>query len=441
MKYRKKSKPSKLKKEIIRHTSGTFLLKVLGLFLRLVTGVVLARGLGASGYGVYAFPMAIVALLSIPATAGLPQLLVRSVSRYLAKEEYGLLRGLLIRSNQFVLAVSALFAAGALLVYYAVTEVSINSPEGLTFFISMGLLPLVALNSVRIAVLSGFRKVVLGQIPEAVIKPILFLSLTICFLFFPGKDLSPSSAMIFQVLATSAALVFGIFFLIKHQPVEIRKISAEYKSLDWFKSAVPFMFLGMMQVINKQTDIVMLGMLKSSADVGIYRAVVHASMLVTFVLTAVNQVIGPQIARLWALEDLVSLQRILTTTARVVALGSIITSMVLILFGGFFLNLFFGAEFVEGLWALRILCFGQIINGLAGSVGNILNMTGYERIAVKAVGIAALINIILNVILVPMFGIEGAAIATAVSLVCWNSLLIVWVVKKTGLHSTAFGII
>jgi len=434
-------KTTSLKAEITRHAGGTFLLKVFGLMIQLASGIILARAMGANGYGVYSFPIAVVNLLSIPSTVGLPQLIVRSISQYYTNNEYGFMKGLIRRANQFVLLLSTLLAAGAFLIYFLVGKVNIHTSSGTTFAIAMGLLPIISFKHVRMAVLRGLRKVILGQIPDILVRPLLFLSLIGIVLVLKKMTISPQLAMMLQLLAALVAFILGVVLLIFYQPIKVKQSKPLYNTSFWLCSAFPFLFIGVVQIINKQTDIIMLGILRPPADVGVYRAVVHGSMLVTFVLTSVNTAQGPQIARLWTLGKKKQLQKMVTATARVVACMTFLIAGVLIIWGRFFLLLFFGEEFGEGATALRILCIGQIINGIAGSVGNILNMTGHERKSLLGMGIAAVINIFLNVLLIPRYGITGASIATAISLSTWNILLIIWVNKYTGIHSTALGFI
>ena len=99
----------------------------------------------------------------------------------------------------------------------------------------------------------------------------------------------------------------------------------------------------------------------------------------------------------------------------------------------------FGKEFIGGSTALAILSVGQIMNAGMGSVVTLSNMTGYEREAAKGVGIAALVNVILNAVLVPFWGLNGAAMATVAGLIIWKLLLVVWVRKKLGIQPTAVG--
>ena len=76
---------------------------------------------------------------------------------------------------------------------------------------------------------------------------------------------------------------------------------------------------------------------------------------------------------------------------------------------------------------------------LMGQVGQVMALTGHEKITAVAVFFSVIINIILNLILVPDYGMNGAAIATALSIVIWNGILAYWTVRKTGLHCTILG--
>ncbi|MFW6089999.1 MAG: oligosaccharide flippase family protein, partial [Gemmatimonadota bacterium] len=89
------------------------MLRVSSAAVSLVVSILLARMLGPEGYGIYAFAYAVIMLLALPAQAGLPTLLVREVARYEADERWGLLAGLLRRSNQLVGLLTVLIVAGA----------------------------------------------------------------------------------------------------------------------------------------------------------------------------------------------------------------------------------------------------------------------------------------------------------------------------------------
>ena len=95
-----------------------------------------------------------------------------------------------------------------------------------------------------------------------------------------------------------------------------------------------------------------------------------------------------------------------------------------------FLLSFFGTEFLIAKNTLLILLIGQIVNAMSGSVGFILQMTGREKVYQNILLLTLVINITLNIILIPKFGIEGAAIASAFSLLLWNLCSVFYIYRK-----------
>lgn len=421
---------------LIRGFLGSGALKVANAILALGVAIVLARALGPKGYGTYAFALSLTSLLAIPAQVGLPTLLVRQVARYQLREEWGLLRGLLSRANNTALVLSIVLAIGAALVAWLTVDDSYDEKiETLAWAFLM--VPLVALGNLRGATLRGLRKVVQGQLPEMLLRPAVLLLLAGGVFLLSGKELSPPNAMMFNVLAAAIAFVIGIILLLRALPAQVRAATPDYETMAWIRSVLPLSFIAGMQVINREADIVMLGLLAGNEDVGIYRVAVQGAMLVSFTLTAINLVISPQITRLYQSGDLERLQLMVTWSTRVVLATALPVAVMLGLFGKPILTFMFGESYADGHLALAILCFGQVVNVAMGSVINLLNMTGHEQETAKGVLVAAVSNILLNFALIPLFGIEGAASATAISLIMWNVLLHRQVAKKVGINSSA----
>jgi O-antigen/teichoic acid export membrane protein len=276
--------------------------------------------------------------------------------------------------------------------------------------------------------------------PEMLIRPAFFILLLLVGIFALPKGLSPQWAMFFQVVATGVAFLIGAFFLLSLLPQESTTASTVFETQKWVRSALPFMFLGAMELVNSQADLIMLGLFRPMQEVGIYRAVVQGASLVMFVLIAVNMALMPTIAELYAKGDKIRLQRVITLSARVILIATLPIALALIFGGRFLLSFFFGGEFQAGGNALSILCLGQLVNAGMGSVAALLNMTGHERDTARGIAVAALLNVILNALLIPEFGMKGAAVASATSLVTWNFLMSWWVYKRIGIISTAFKI-
>ena len=99
----------------------------------------------------------------------------------------------------------------------------------------------------------------------------------------------------------------------------------------------------------------------------------------------------------------------------------------------------FGAGFGPAVLPVRILALGAILNASVGANGILLMMTGRERTAAVGFGIGALVNIGLNLVLIPPYGAVGASWATVGSLVTWNGILLWWSVRDLRLDPTVFG--
>ena len=106
----------------------------------------------------------------------------------------------------------------------------------------------------------------------------------------------------------------------------------------------------------------------------------------------------------------------------------------ILIFPSFVLD-FFGEEFTTGVAPLIILAIGQIINAICGPVMYLLNMTGKEKQARNIIIVASIINIALNLYLIPIYGLMGAAIATGVSTVVWNIMAVFQIKKEYGFIS------
>src|SRR5690606_18332622 len=138
----------------------------------------------------------------------------------------------------------------------------------------------------------------------------------------------------------------------------------------------------------------------------------QSAELVAFALVIVNTVAAPHIARLHAIGGVEQLQWLVTRCAQLSLLGALPTALVMLLAGDIVLRLVFGGGYQVGYSALAILSVGQLFNVAMGSVGLILNMTGHERETAKGVAIAVLVNVPLNLALIPLLGMTGAAMAT-----------------------------
>lgn len=431
------SESGTLKSRLTKNALGSFGLRIATIGLAFIISVALSRLFGTEGYGVYSYAITWLFVLQIPAGLGMKALIVREVSAYRARSEWGLMRGLLGWANQAVLITSIGIAILAAFVVWILR--ADDSSQLLTvFWLSLISLPFFSLKLLRQATLQGLNRVVIGQLPEALIQPVLFIILLGCAYLFFGENLSVVWAMGLQVITTGIAFFIGAEMLRRNIPQAMRGTPPDYRVGIWMRSVLPFMFTNSMYVVNNRADALMLGAIKGPEAVGLYVVASRGAELISFILMAVNLSIGPTVAKLYAEGNIRKLQNLVTKSSRIIFLASLPIALALIVYGNWFL-IIFGPNFVVGQQALILLSVGQLFNAGMGSVGLLLNMTGYERDTAIGVGISATLNIILNAILIPGYGLEGAATATAISTVIWNILLLVYVHRRLKVSPTAIG--
>jgi O-antigen/teichoic acid export membrane protein len=425
--------------EVVRSAAGSFGLKVSGVALAFLTSVMLARILGSEGYGLYAWVMAWAGLLTVPALLGLDRLMVREAAARGAVGEWGEVRGILRWSFRVVAGFSILLAAAAASVVWFVW--SPEDPEVRTVFVLvLASLPFVVLTFLGQAAMRGLRHVVAGQVADTLVRPGLFVLLVGGGFLFLGRSLDPADAALLYLVASALGLGTAWVMLRRRIPATVKEARPRYRPGFWLGAAMPMLLVAGLAVINSRTDTIMLGAIRGTEPAGVYFVATRAAELIAFLLFAFNMPLAPAVAALHASGDREGLQRLVTKTARFVVLGALPVAVGMVVFGRTILG-WFGPAFPEGHTALAILCVGQVVNAAAGSVGLILNMTGFQKDAAIGVGISAVLNIVLNSVLIPLMGINGAAIATTVSLVVWNVILGVMVHRRLGVHTTALGVL
>jgi O-antigen/teichoic acid export membrane protein len=424
-----------LKERLIRDFTGSFGLRVASIALGFLTSIVLARLLGKVGFGVYTYALTWPVLLGFLATLGLDHLLVREIAIYRSQSAWGLIRGLLQWANASVLVVSTGIALGAIAISFSLEKTSGGQmlPALCVAFIS---LPIVSLTRLRLSAMMGLHRVVLGQMPEALLAPLLLLVLTVSASWWL-KDQENAAVWVvgLQVVAAIITFVVGILLLAQVLPQEVKQATPQYMFKTWLWEGLPFMLLEGLSIINFRIDILMLGFLADAGAVGIYAIVNKVTSFIIFAWGIVNIVIMPTLATLYAEGKREQLQKLVTHTTRLTTLFAL--AIMSILIGGrYWILLLFGTEFTQGQTTLIIVSIGYLVIGMVGPVGYLLNMTKYAHFNVATIGFGALLNVCLNFLLIPKWGINGAATATATStiIVCIVSAILVR--HKIGIKST-----
>ncbi|HWG10383.1 MAG TPA: flippase [Rhodanobacteraceae bacterium] len=412
---------------LVRAAVATAAMKVTATGIAFLASLLYARVLGPHDYGLYAYVIAWTAILTIPASLGLPQYLVREGAKL--GDRAGRLRRW---ADVRVLATGVL--AGALL---ACATWLPQAAGARWLFVLAAPIPLLAnLSAVRQSLLQARGWIARSQWPQLVFAPMLTLVLLVAWWLWHGS-LRASDVVIATVLA--ALLQLGIN-VVQLRQTGINAPRAQKHDDVTVGAALPFMWIGALYLVMSRVDLILLGALKGASAAGIYAIAARAAEFVPFFLTAVNTAMGPKISHLFHAGDHEKLQRLTTASARRLMWITLPFALLLIVLAHPLIRFFYGDRFVDGATALQILAAAQFFTIASGPVGIILNMTRHAGVSAKAFALGALLNILLNVLLIPRFGYTGAATATAISIVFCNGLRWYWVRRHLGIRPSAFGV-
>jgi len=417
---------------ISRHSSvflaGTIFTATAGYLFK----VYLARVLGANALGVYTLGMTIVGFLGIFNALGLPKSAVRFVATYRGTGQFDLLRGFIGRSLLILLGCNLLLGAVVLVIGPWVAVRFYHTPL-LTNY--MGLFALImilgVLNTFLSEVLVGYKAVA----QRTVITSFISSPATMIFTFaFIAMGFGLRGYILAQVISASVVLALLAVTAWKFTPRLARSFSARFPPLE--KNVISFSTavfgLGFLGFFTSTADKVLIGFYLNVRAVGTYAV---ASSLVAFVpvlLQSVNQIFSPTIADLYARKQSELLGRLFQTLTRWIFGLTVPLAMVMMLFAPALMRIF-GRDFEAGWPILVIGTVGQLINCGVGSAGTLLLMSGNQRSLIKIQTVMALLMVILNVVLIPRWGITGAAVSAALTIGISNFWYLREVRNKMGL--------
>lgn len=406
------------------------LLNAAQVVLTFIVTIVLARTLGPADYGIFAFAMALIALLSLPGEAGLQTLVLRETARGLSVSNPAIVAGVWSWALRLGVGLSASLAAAGAIGALLSGSSSVNA-----YLLAMLAVPMVVTTRIAAGRLRGYGKAVHAQLPEGLLRPGLFLAGVLLLAPLLVQDLSVDTVMLVQVGAIAATLVIALWMVTVLCPRVRAESASPGNRRAWLSAVLPLALLSGMQAINAQVGIVALGLLSDDAEVGRYRVAEQFSKLIILALAAVQFAVASRFSQLHAQGNREQLQRLVERSALLTSVSSIFVAVLLAAGAPWVIHHLLGEEYSAAYWPLVILCFGYVAGAVFGPVVFLLNMTGHEKSAARSAVIAAFANIVLNIVLDPHYGAVGAALAGGFSFAVWGASA-AWVAyTRTGVAS------
>jgi len=420
------SQPS-LRAQLFRGGIAALLVRIGAVMASLLASVTLARSLGPESYGVYVFVFSVITIIGLPVKMGIPVLVLRETARADQSGDGALMRGVWRWSDQTMALIALIVLVPCWICLWFVLDLETQRSAALLW--ALPLVPVLGWAEARGAATRALRHVLLGNGPDKVVRPLLLTGGVILAAVSLAAPLTAAQVYIIHLGSAAVTLLIAAIVLNRVRPCHPGMDSPRATPREWITAVLPLAGIAGLQLVSYNTDILMLGSLASDTEVGIYRVAVSGANLALFGVTTASLFLQPYIARAYGAKDHRQLQKFATLGAR---LSFAATLPILAFFWvgeKQLLTVVFGESYAGAFSALIILCLGKIVSGFFGSVGNILLMSGREWIALSGLAVSTVVNVVLNWILIPLYGIEGAAIATGASIAIlavglWGATLI-----------------
>ncbi len=419
-------------KELVKGGTFAFIMKITGMGFNYLFVFVLARLYGATGSGIYSIFQTVLQVFANFGKLGYDILMVREVAQYNAKNQWGSIKDLYFK----VIRVNIIASISCSLVLYFsanwIASTIFLKPALCQYFqiCALGILPIV-LHSVHADCFRGMKKILLYSFFQNVLT-ISIAGILLCASWFIIHDRKVPITVF--LIAVSISSTISAWFWWKKSPMleggEGEKIILSEKT----KIAFSLFLTALLQVVRGWTDTIFLGRYYTEADVGIYKVAFRIATITSLTLTAFLLTVAPKIAELHAKGEMKRLAVVVQNTTKLIFWTSAPPLILFIIFPKFFLGVF-GQDFLIGAVALMILSIGQFINAATGPVGNLLMMTGKQDVNRNIVIGTTIFTVILNAIVIPKYGIIGAAVVNVIGIFLYNIIPFILVKRYFGFYT------
>ena len=414
----------------------SFVVNVGGAGISFIGQVILARALGEAGFGVYLLALACMNAASVLAKMELDGTSTRFLAGYIGAEQWGHARGYSTWSRRMVRWTSLGVASLGVAIAWFWRDDFARKHEALpaALMVVCGLLVMNAQMLLNSSHLQALKRYVQSQVPGLILRPALLAS-TVGLWILLGTTPTPAQVIAINLVATTSAVFLLQYWLRRARPAELTRAPMAFEKTRWISAAKGLVTIGIAQlVISQQSDLIVVGWLVGAKETGLYGAAAQFTLLLQFGQTSISFVAAPLIAELHEQKNYVRLQHLVRQVFVANAAIGLPILAILVAFGHLLLRWSYGPAFEAAYPVLVILSIAITTAALVGATaGFLLTMTEYQREAAWIIGGSAVLNLILTLILTPMYGLIGTAIATLCATLARSGVLVWFIRRRMGL--------
>jgi len=386
----------------------TFIASAVSMFLGFVIIVVLGRFLGAGDLGLYQMVFQIYGIAMLFAAVGVPA----AITKYVAEFKNDRDTTNAVVSSGIITSLFLGIVFSILLYLSAGIFESIFSMPGLSFLLKIlsPVFPFALVGGILLGLLNGNREMKKYGI-ATVIQSVLMIIISMLLLYLGFGVAGVVTSIVLSSIGTCLYLMRvsrGYF------EITLKRYALMTRRMLQFGAQISG--TNAINMVNYQADIIMIGYFLTAADVGYYGIAAGISKFFWILPQAIQAITYPATSEYWVTKNHAALQVMIDKSIKYTACSLLPIGLGIGFFAEEIITTVFGEDFIHSVPSLLILIVGTVIFGLSKSVGGSVTGAGRPDLGLKVSGISAITNIVLNVLLIPRYGIAGAAIATMVSL-------------------------
>ncbi|KAF2519127.1 flippase [Flavobacterium salilacus subsp. salilacus] len=403
-----------------------FLFRMVAMLFSFIVMWFMTNYYGGTVWGNYSLALTVMQIAAMFFALGLPNAFISFSGAFTSAEQS---KGLLVKSIKLVLLSSIvpvlLFSMGAGFIasYIFEKEYMYNY----ILIIALGV-PCMMVHEIMCYYFMAVKKFILYGL-SIFILPNVFLITALLFLYYNNiGDYFTFYAYIGAYLVT---LIIGLVYIFGKRA---KIIYPDITKRDIFRKSFPMMMSGIFLLLLNWTDMLMLGRYVTSEMIGIYNTAFKIGYLSLFFVVSMNAVILPKVSELYHQKNTVEMKKVVHRSTQLVILLTLPLAFGLIFFRDMILGVFDDHAGVGGV-TLTLITLGGLYNAMTGNVDQILNMTNNHKSVSVIFFSGFVVNVILNLFLIPAYGIEGAAIASLVTNIYVNTVFVIIIRKKLGFYT------
>lgn len=414
-----------------RIAGAAFLIRVASAAIIYLSQVMLARWMGRFEFGIYVYVWAWVGFLGMLSPLGVAYSAQRFIPEYRMREDHDGLRGFLLGSRWLCLALgtgAGAALAGAVLVFSDRIAAYYFWP----FMVASVALPIFAVSSAQDSIARAFNRIELALVPGFIAQPLIII-VAIATLHLSGARVTGLDALIAACAAFWLVVLAQVALLGRRLRHDVAPGTRRYEIAVWLKTSLPIFLVDSFFILLTYVDILVLQAFVGPAEVAVYYAATKTLVLISFVYFAVSAASAHRFSQYHVAGETEKLERFVADTIRWTFWPSLALAIGLLVVGKPLLSLF-GPGFAEGYPLIFVMVIGLVARASIGPSERLLNMVGQQRACAFIYACAFATNLVLCLLLIPRFGLLGAAGSTATAIVVESTLLFVITKRRLGLH-------